>query len=72
MRWCFVLLAPFHLVCLLYIDVYMYNFEIAAIIMDMAFLWMDYFNFMTMNKLIMCFQVGAMGATCLIAIFTHF
>lgn len=72
LRCWFALMAPFHAFFLVYNDIYMYRFEISAMLVDALCIWFDYFNYMTLNKLFMVLQVSLMGIASLIAFITQF
>ena len=51
LRSTFKTLMPVHGLLLL-TDFYIYEFEISAIVFDLIFLWMSFYNYMTLNKII--------------------
>ena len=53
LRWYFLLMGIFHVFCLVYCDIYVYGFEISAIIIDTVMIWLDLFNYMTLNRVFM-------------------
>ena len=50
LRQCFKVLGPLHLFFICG-DLYVYQFEVFALIFDCVFLWLSYQNFMTLNKI---------------------
>jgi hypothetical protein len=58
-------------VCFLITDCWIYAFEISAIIFDLAFLWLNFYNYMTLNKIVIGIQLGLYALAVLIAL-THF
>ena len=49
LRKCFKFIGPPHLI-FLFFDIYLYEYEVPAIIFDFVMLWANYYNFMTMVK----------------------
>lgn len=50
LRKCFVVLLPYHVLVLFLCDIYAYHFEVMSILADLGFIWLDYFNYMTLHK----------------------
>lgn len=62
-------LACFHLVFIL-TDFFIYDIEISAIVFDVIFLWLNFYNYMTLNKIVIGIQVALYALAVLIAM-TH-
>ena len=63
------ILIPVH-IFLLFTDIFIYDFEISSIIFDVIFLWLNFYNFMTINKIVLGIEVLLYGIAVLIAL-TH-
>ena len=50
LRIVFLVMMPVH-IGLLFVDFIIYNFEIPIIIVDMMFVWLNFVNYMTLNKI---------------------
>ena len=48
-------------------DIYVFGFEISAVVFDVVFLWLNFYNYMTLNKITVCIQVGLYGLAALMA-----
>lgn len=57
LRKCFTVLLPIH-VLLVLSDVFVFNFEIAAVLFDLLFVWFSYYNYMLLKKLYVGIQAG--------------
>ena len=57
LRRCFQLLMPVHF-GLLFVDWIIYDIEYFSIFLDVVFLWLSFYNFMTLNKIMMIAQIG--------------
>jgi len=60
-----------HLAFLLFIDNYFYGFELMTYIWDFILVWFNFYNYMTLNKLIVGAQVVVQIMGTFIAL-THF
>jgi len=60
---------PMHALFIL-TDIYIYEIEIGAIIFDALFLWMSFYNYMTLNKIICGIQAAFYAVAMLVAL-TH-
>lgn len=52
-------------------DFLVYDVHIFAIILDSVLLWLDFYNFMTLNKLMVGIELGLHGLISVIAL-SHF
>lgn len=62
-------LIPFHVVAF-FVDFIIYDYEIFSILFEMLFIWMNYYNYMTLNKLIIGAEVLTY-ALCFVISLTH-
>ena len=70
LRKVFVFMGPIHF-CLIFADIFAYDVEVMALLADIFFVWLNFFNYMSLNKLF----VGTQLAFYLILFFvslTHF
>jgi hypothetical protein len=59
-----------HLAFLFVADFYAYNIEIMLIIADIALIWLDYYNFMTLKKLTIIIECSLQGLVIIVS-FSH-
>ena len=50
-----------HIAFLFLADFYAYNIEIMLIIAEIFLIWLDYYNFMTLNKITVLIEIGLQG-----------
>lgn len=50
MRKCFKFIGPVHII-FIFFDIYLYNFEIPAIILDVTMLYANFYNYMILSKI---------------------
>ena len=50
LRTVFFVMIPIH-ICLLFVDVIIYQIEIPIIVVDLIFIWLNFVNYMTLNKI---------------------
>ena len=56
LRKCFIFIGPLQ-VFLVLCDIFIYEFEIPILVMDMVMLWLCFYNYMTLNKITIAFQI---------------
>lgn len=61
-------LIPTHLFQLIVCDMYVYNFEVLSIVFNVLLLWLDYVNFMTLNKMSCFLQIGLLYLSTFVAL----
>ena len=57
LRECFPLMGVAHLV-LIIMNIFVYKWDIVRIIIDFTFLWFNFYNYMTLNKIIIGIHLG--------------
>ena len=62
-------MMPVHLVFLV-TDIFVYDFELFAILFDVVFLWLNFYNYMTLNKITVIIELVAYALAVVIAL-TH-
>ena len=67
LRKCFKFVGPTHLVFIA-LDIFVYDFEILALIADIAFLWFNFQNFMMNNQITIGVHLGCILVCVLIAV----
>lgn len=70
LRKCFKIMMPFHLFIIVFCDIYAYEVEILSLIADSILLWLDYYNFMILDKPFCIAECVGILMTTLIAL-TH-
>ena len=65
----FLCMIPFHFLYLI-MDCVIYKFEVLLILFDIAFIWFNYYNYMTLNKLFIFIHLPLLAVFDLCAI-TH-
>ena len=58
LRKCFIIMLPFHALFIV-TDIFIYEVHVFAILMDSLLLWLDFFNYMTLNKIFVGVEIGA-------------
>ena len=58
LRKVFKIMFFIHIVFLIVADIYAYSIEIMLIIADIFLIWLDYYNFMTLNKITIIAECG--------------
>ena len=71
LRKLFTYFLPMHLCLLFFIDYKVYGLEIMVIIIDIYFVWMNFYNYMTLNKITISIQAGSLLMFSMVAL-THF
>ena len=71
LRKCFMIMFPLHFIMLFVFDFYVYGIEFIAILVDFCLLYLDYLNYMSLNKMFLYLQIGIMSMSSFIAL-THF
>ena len=64
-------MIPIHLTFLCFIDYNVYGLEIMVFVVDFVLLWMNFVNYMTLNKILIGIQAGIMFLSSFVAL-THF
>ena len=67
LRKCFVIMLPVHALFIVS-DIFIYEVHIFAILMDSMLLWLDFFNYMTLNKIFVGVELGAHGLISVMAL----
>ena len=62
-------MMPVHLI-FLFSDFYFYDFELFAIIFDIIFIWLNFYNYMTLNKIVTLIEIAVYVLAVIIAL-TH-
>ena len=65
------MMLPLHFFLLLAFDIYIYDIEIMAIIADATLIYLDYLNYMNLNKMFIIGQMIIMAMSTFVAL-THF
>ena len=63
-------MMPVHMFVLLIIDIFVYSFELFAIIMEVILLWLAFYGYMTLNKVTTGAYVGLLLMSSVVAL-TH-
>ena len=63
-------MIPFH-VCFVFFDIFAYDVEILAILCDVFLLWINYYNYRTLNKLLSLAHGVGLGLACVVGA-SHF
>ena len=63
-------MMPVHMFVLLIIDIFVYSFELFAIIMEVILLWLTFYGYMTLNKVTTGAYVGLLLMSSVVAL-TH-
>ena len=58
LRKCFVIMLPVHAMFIVS-DIFIYEVHVFAILVDSFLLWLDFFNYMTLNKIFVGVELGA-------------
>jgi hypothetical protein len=68
LRKIFKILFFIHLAFLILADFYAYNIEVLLIIVDIALIWLDYYNFMTLKKITILVECGLQGLVVIVSL----
>ena len=68
MRKCFTVMLPIHVIMLLLLDIWIYQVEIMSMVIDIVLIWLDFHNYMTLNKITIGFEVIVLLMTSIIAL----
>ena len=71
LRKCFLIMLPLHVFFLIALDLYVYDIEIMAIIAETMLVYLDYQNYMSLNKMFMLAEITLMTMSSFVAL-THF
>ena len=71
LRKCFLIMLPLHVFLLITLDLYVYDIEIMAIIAEIMLVYLDYQNYMSLNKMFMLAEIALMTMSSFVAL-THF
>ena len=67
LRLCFKVMFFYH-VWLIFVDTIIYHGEIFILLMDLVFIYLNYYNHQTLNKLTIIIQLGLLALISLMAI----
>ena len=67
LRQCFKIMFPIHIFLLIFCDMFWYEFEIMSLLIDLVLIWMDMYNYMTLNKIIIGSEIALIILTVLMA-----
>ena len=65
------MMLPLHVIFLITLDLYVYDIEIMAIIAETMLVYLDYQNYMSLNKMFMLAEIALMTMSSFVAL-THF
>jgi len=63
-------MGPIHF-GLVFVDIFAYKVEVVVLLADLAFLWFNFYNYMTLNKLIIGIHLALLVLLAVVAI-SHF
>jgi hypothetical protein len=60
-------MLPIHVIMLILCDIFAYKVEVMSIVADIGFIWLDYFNYITLHKVFCLLEIFGLLLNTLVA-----